>query len=128
MSRKIVYFLNTGGVDYTAEELQAVFENGDSLIEWNHKDTPDRYTDGDGWDGWGELTWGNHYVCIDGVEHPLEVVSTNDSSSYQYDVWVVFVLEGRFFRVDGTYESYVGSEWGPLREVTKGTKVVEVYE
>ena len=128
MSRKTVYFFNTGGVEYSAEELQAVFENGDSSVQWDSFQVPDRYENGDGWEGWDELTWGEHYVCIDGVEHPIEVVSTNDSGSWNYDVWVVFVLEGRFFRVDGTYESYSGSEWGSLREVTKGTKVVEVYE
>lgn len=128
MSKKVVYFLNTGGVEYSAAELEAVFKNGDCSVKWSHKDGTTRYEAGNGWDGWDELTWGEQFVSIDGVEHPLEVVSTHGEGSYNYETWIVFSLEGRYFRVDGRYESYVGSEWGSLREVTKGTKTVEVYE
>lgn len=121
------YIFNTGGVEWSAAELEAVLTDGDAIYQYG-EDEPEPMDSGEGWEGWSELSYGDHYVRIDGVDHKIEVVSEDDGGSYSYDEFVVFVLEGRFFRVDGHYESYNGSDWTELREVTKGTKTVEVYE
>lgn len=127
MSKKVVYFFNTGGVDWTADELEAIFTNGDSYYQWQGE-TGERYTDGEGWEGWEELTYGQHVVQIDGVDHQIEIVSQHESRDWGYDAFVVFKLAGRFFRIDGEYASYSGTSWEQLREVSLQTKTVEVYE
>lgn len=126
MSNTVTYIFNTGGVEWSAEELEAVFTNGDSIHQWNDNEA-DRYN-GEGWEGWGELTWGDHYVRIDGVDHKIEIVDQHESRDWQYDAFVVFTLEGRFFRIDGEFRSHHGTDWEQLREVSRQTKTVEVYE
>lgn len=130
MSNRTVYFFNTGGVEWSAEELESVLTEGDSSHQWGHKEAPTRYDSGEGWEGWRELTWGEHFVQIDGVEHKINLVE-QEYSGEGYNgsrMLIVFELEGRHFRVDGIYYSYGESTWGSLREVTKQTKTVEVYE
>lgn len=121
------YIFNTGGVEWDASELEAVLTGGTSISKWGTEE-PTQYEDGEGWEGWGELTWGTHYVQIDGVDHKIEIVSQHESRDWGYDAFVVFLLEGRYFRVDGDYASYSGTTWEHLVEVSKTTKTVEVYE
>lgn len=127
MSTRVTYLFNTGGVEWDASELEAVLTEGTSIHQWG-SDAPETYLDGEGWENWGELTYGDHYVRIDGVDHKIEVVTQHESRDWGYDAFIVFVLEGRFFRIDGEYASYSGTTWEGLTEVSKTTKTVEVYE
>jgi hypothetical protein len=128
MSNPTTYYFNTGGVEWTAAELEAVLTQGESSHVWSGESSPTRYADGEGWESWGELSYGDHIVQIDGVDHKIEVVSMHESRDWSYEAFVVFLLEGRYFRVDGEFESYSGTTWGPLQEVSLKTKTVEVYE
>lgn len=124
---KTVYIFNTGGVEWDAAELEAVLTKGDSEHSWGDE-APTTYESGDGWEGWGELSYGDHYVQIDGVDHKIEVVTMHESRDWSYDAFIVFLLDGRYFRVDGEFQSYSGTTWESLQEVSKTTKTVEVYE
>jgi hypothetical protein len=147
MSSKYTYIFNTGGVEWTAAELDAVLTNGECICEityaddeWNRKYNGDKagtievqtYSDGDGWEGWGELTYGVRYVRIDGVDHKIIVVDDDlGCEGHGENTHLVFRLEGidRFFKVEGTYYSYDGSYWeNPLFEVRPTNKVITVYE
>lgn len=125
---KVTYFFNTGGVEWTASELEAVLTQGKSDQVWSGESSPTRYEDGEGWEGWGELTYGSHIVQIDGIDHLIEIVSQHERRDWSYDAFIVFKLEGRFFRVNGQFQSYEGTEWENLQEVSLKTKTVEVYE
>ncbi len=122
-----IYYFNTGGVEWDASELEAVLTEGHSFHQWGDE-TGTRYEDGEGWEGWSELVYGNHIVQIDGVDHQIEVVTQHESRDWSYDAFIVFVLEGRYFRIDGQFQSYSGTTWENLTEVSKTTKTVEVYE
>lgn len=45
------------------------------------------------------------------------------------DIWIVFKLDGKLYRLDGYYASYDGSNWGEgdIKEVIAEQKVITVY-
>lgn len=127
MSSQTIYYFNTAGVEYSAEELGAVLTYGNSFHVWG-SDEGTAYADGDGWEGGDSLDYGEHYVQIDGADHRINIVSYSSGSGDGAPRHMIFELENRFFRSDGYYRSYGESTWDDLREVIKQSKTVEVYE
>lgn len=125
---EVTYYFNTGGVEWDAAELEAVLTQGESSHYWKGDASPTHYENGEGWEGWSELSYGDHYVMIDCVSHKIEVVTMHESRDWSYDAFIVFLLEGRYFRVDGEFQSYSGTTWNELTEVSKTTKTVTVWE
>jgi len=69
-------------------------------------------------------------VELPGIGTAVYVDAKSGAEGGGEDIWVVFKIGERFFRLNGYYASYDGSNWGEsgLDEVTPKEKVVTVFE
>lgn len=82
--------------------------------------------------------WEDINVGADAVKVPnlgwTQVVAAsdniNDDPGYSdLSTWVVFAVEGRFFKLKGEYSSYAGRSWqSTIKEVSKKPQQIYVYE
>jgi hypothetical protein len=95
--------------DYTAEEVDTAFENGD---------------------GWGEAKWSSKgEVTLRDETVAYENVANYGGEGQGDDIWVVVKIGDQLFRKDGYYASHYGSDWdGYCREVKAKEETVTVYE
>jgi len=80
---------------------------------------------------WEELEWEfrNKGLTIDGVEYPAQVLDENPRGEWDYGTYIVFSVGDQIFRKTGHFQSHYGNDWdGPLQEVRKAEKTIEVWE
>lgn len=65
----------------------------------------------------------------------VKIVDYNSYDSFKnYDgwseeLWIVFEVQGKFYKATGTHTSYTGSEWDKeLKEVSPSQKAITIYE
>lgn len=81
-----------------------------------------------------EYTWGYTTVDVVGLGVvTVEATKEAETDSYGYvedgDIHMVVKVGGRFFRKDGSYQSWNGRQWdGKCREVVPEAKQVTIYE
>lgn len=78
-----------------------------------------------------EWSWRNEQVVdIDGVAYRCLYIEGHEGGegSYQCDTYKVVRIGEQYFRVDGHYQSYEGSDWGRWYEVHGVVKPVTFWE
>lgn len=127
--------------DFLAEKVLGAFKRAN---DWQDDDynlvikTESSYTPEDFYDWWHNGQEGD-VLTLDGVgdfvcvEHTtgLNTGSTDDyNGGYTvWDNWVVFEHRGRYFKLDGSYDSWDGKGWHEtVEEVEKVKKTIYVWE
>lgn len=79
---------------------------------------------------WGDFSWGAREALSTDVG-VVRVVDQTGGEGQGDHAHIVFTTEntGQYFRIDGYYSSYEGTDWdGELREVHRVTREVVFYE
>ena len=78
-----------------------------------------------------DWSWRNEQVVeIDGTAYRCLYIEGHEGGegSYQCDIYKVVRIGEQYFRVDGHYQSYEGSDWGRWYEVHGVVKPVTFWE
>lgn len=91
-----------------------------------------QYSEDQGWRGWNyfaEYLDDQSEVEVGGFGTVVGVEVENGHEGHGEEIWMVFRLGDRYFRIDGAYYSFDGSNWdGKLKEVSRKKKKIYVYE
>lgn len=102
----------------------------DALMKTEYAyDDEDRYYYGRDFN-WGEFSWGAR-EALDTEVGVVRVVDQEGGEGQGDHAHIVFQVKdtGQYFRIDGYYSSYEGTDWdGELREVHRVTREVVFYE